>query len=1087
MVATVMAAISVSAQENTITTLTFTEEINDINLASDNNSITEIRFFDTAGRLRQTLRKGFSPDGSDLVDFIEFDSLGRKCTEYDPMPVSGNNGNFVQRSSFVQNNAWSRSFEYESSSLGRPLSVSGQYYGGGTATYKYGLNSGVSQEYNLYMLVPTSVPNCIRIDIQIAPSGTYHFSEYKDEDGHRRITFSDTYGKIVLERVVLSSGFQDTYYLYDAMDRLLGVLPPAASTDLSSSSTIFSNRGTPDTFGYWYEYDDLNHRVGVKIPGADWEYTVFDGESRPILRQDGNLREKGLWAFSKYDGLGRIVLEGTVEDSRSRATLAQLWKNVAVKESYNGNETCFGYSDNCQLGQGAYRITSAYYYDKYNFVTLDSLAFHNVIIPDTMPSQELITGRYEAVLNASGKGRMSLFTYDGRGRLKRTIQTNNVSGPFYYQQEVEYNFPGWITRESDQYNNRMSVVYDYVYDDMGRKSEVSYRYAGRSDAYPTQMPFSNFSYDAYGCLASQQVLHDSIVMNYTYYPDGGLFSIENPGRFSEQVCRSSRVTTPYSLTRCQNGNINDIHISQLDNSYFWHFDYDAGNRLTQALMYSDVIFNRKLGEEERFAYDNMGNITLLLRTHENRYAEQLNMVYSGNRLSKVTKNGETNYEYDFQGYIDKSDASIEMTYDPNGNMTADLDRGIVAIRYNMLNLPDTVQFDNGNRIVYFYYAGGERAGSITTTYTTPISVPLDSVYLGDDPHVDMWEHRHGNLFCSMGSPTRLLFDGGYFELAERHGGLISQIPYVFVCDHLGSVRLVCNGNTGEVVQSLEYLPSGVIFRSRNFDRQPYRFTGKELLSAHGLDWYDSGARMQEFHIPRFTTMDPLCEKYYATSPYAYCNNNPVKYIDPDGKDVWEIDYEGRIINRIKDKTQDAFYMVEKDSNGDYQRTFSEDKDGNKVYDSISFEYGTIESQLSASYDIEGERGTYDEYKIRGDGNATALFDFMSRYITRSTLVEVGLAQTGIEGEKGLNFITTGHVKGKEPGGSQIMPNRLYHGYTIRTLVHSHPNSEEASDKDDLYKNQVNGVLKSLGLHIPTYKIYFVGTKDNPVDPKYITY
>ena len=223
--------------------------------------------------------------------------------------------------------------------------------------------------------------------------------------------------------------------------------------------------------------------------------------------------------------------------------------------------------------------------------------------------------------------------------------------------------------------------------------------------------------------------------------------------------------------------------------------------------------------------------------------------------------------------------------DSNGNMTADLDRDIVAIRYNMLNLPDTVQFENGNRIVYFYYAGGERAGAVTTTYSTPISVPLDSVYLGEDPHFDMWEHRHGNLFYKMGSPSRLLFDDGFFELAERHGGLISQIPYVFVRDHLGSVRLVCNGNTGEVVQSLEYLPSGVIFRSRNFDRQPYRFTGKELLSAHGLDWYDSGACMQEFHIPRFTTMDPLCEKYYSISPYAYCNNNPVKYIDSDGRDV----------------------------------------------------------------------------------------------------------------------------------------------------------------------------------------------------------
>ena len=257
--------------------------------------------------------------------------------------------------------------------------------------------------------------------------------------------------------------------------------------------------------------------------------------------------------------------------------------------------------------------------------------------------------------------------------------------------------------------------------------------------------------------------------------------------------------------------------------------------------------------------------------------------------------------------------------DPNGNMTADLDRGIVAIRYNLLNLPDTVQFENGNRIVYFYYAGGERAGAVTTTYSTPISVPLDSVYLGEDPHFDMWEHRHGNLFYKMGSPSRLLFDDGFFELAERHGGLISQIPYVFVRDHLGSVRLVCNGNTGEVVQSLEYLPSGVIFRSRNFDRQPYRFTGKKLLSAHGLDWYDSGARMQEFHIPRFTTMDPLCEKYYSISPYAYCNNNPVNYVDPDGRKVEADKLSQKNISNTLTKQEVKFLRFDKSGVLDIRR------------------------------------------------------------------------------------------------------------------------------------------------------------------------
>jgi len=50
---------------------------------------------------------------------------------------------------------------------------------------------------------------------------------------------------------------------------------------------------------------------------------------------------------------------------------------------------------------------------------------------------------------------------------------------------------------------------------------------------------------------------------------------------------------------------------------------------------------------------------------------------------------------------------------------------------------------------------------------------------------------------------------------------------------------------------------------------------------HGLDLYDYGARMQTGM--NFTTPDPLAEKYYSISPYAYCMNNPIRFIDPDGK------------------------------------------------------------------------------------------------------------------------------------------------------------------------------------------------------------
>ena len=56
---------------------------------------------------------------------------------------------------------------------------------------------------------------------------------------------------------------------------------------------------------------------------------------------------------------------------------------------------------------------------------------------------------------------------------------------------------------------------------------------------------------------------------------------------------------------------------------------------------------------------------------------------------------------------------------------------------------------------------------------------------------------------------------------------------------------------------------------------------------HGLNQYYSKARMQEFQIPHFTTRDPLCEKYYDLSPYGYCAGNPMKYVDPDGKDLWD--------------------------------------------------------------------------------------------------------------------------------------------------------------------------------------------------------
>ena len=92
---------------------------------------------------------------------------------------------------------------------------------------------------------------------------------------------------------------------------------------------------------------------------------------------------------------------------------------------------------------------------------------------------------------------------------------------------------------------------------------------------------------------------------------------------------------------------------------------------------------------------------------------------------------------------------------------------------------------------------------------------------------------------------------------------------------------------GTLEQVTHYYPFGGIFgdATLNAGTQPYKYNGKEFDHTHGLDWYDYGARMYGPILLTWNAIDPLAEKYYNISPYAYCTNNPISYFDPDGKRV----------------------------------------------------------------------------------------------------------------------------------------------------------------------------------------------------------
>lgn len=113
--------------------------------------------------------------------------------------------------------------------------------------------------------------------------------------------------------------------------------------------------------------------------------------------------------------------------------------------------------------------------------------------------------------------------------------------------------------------------------------------------------------------------------------------------------------------------------------------------------------------------------------------------------------------------------------------------------------------------------------------------------------------------------------------------------HFYMKDHLGSNRVVAS-SAGEAEQVNHYYPYGSTFYGELTTAHRFKYCGKELDMMHGLDWYDSSARYYDHVLGRFHQIDPLAEKYYSWSPYAYCTGNPVIRVDLDGKEPGDFFY-----------------------------------------------------------------------------------------------------------------------------------------------------------------------------------------------------
>ena len=403
-------------------------------------------------------------------------------------------------------------------------------------------------------------------------------------------------------------------------------------------------------------------------------------------------------------------------------------------------------------------------------------------------------------------------------------------------------------------------VYTYSYNHADRLLKVEHTLGG------TKITLADYAYDNLGRLQSKS-LHGSATnkLTYAYNVRGWLTGISGTKFTQNLYYNTGNGTARY------NGSISSMTWKAGNESTVrgYKFTYDGLDRLLNATYGETAGINANTDRfsENVTAYDKNGNIKTLQRygqTAASGYGliDNLTFTLAGNLLNRVDDAAAASaYGGGFE-FKDGVKQANEYTYDSNGNLTKDLNKGISTITYNVLNLPNMVTFSDGSTIAYTYGADGTKLKTVHKTGSTTTTTDYC-----------------GNVVYENGVQKLLLTDEGYVTLSD------SKYHY-YLKDHQGNNRVVIN-QSGTVEETNHYYPFGGVFASSG-NVQPYKYNGKELDAKKGLNWYDYGARHYDAALGRFTTVDPSAENYYSTSPFTYCLNNPLNYIDPLGTDTVDV-------------------------------------------------------------------------------------------------------------------------------------------------------------------------------------------------------
>ncbi|WP_353146863.1 DUF6443 domain-containing protein, partial [Chryseobacterium sp.] len=828
--------------ENYVQTKTYL----DYNGTTVTKSSETVQYFDGLGRPKQVVGVKASPLGKDVVTHIEYDPFGRPTKDFLPIPQSGTQNGAIYTSPL--NNASSvygsekiySEKILENSPLDRiqqQIQVGNDWTG---KPVKFEYDANIHEDYvRKYETTTTWVEGRTQTSVQLLqyflPAQLYK-NTVIDEDGNKTIEFKNGQGQTLLVRKVISATENaDTYYVYNEYNQLAFVIPPMASAPTVVPDTM-------EKLYYQYRYDGRGRLVEKKLPGKGWEYMVYDIHDRLVAVRDANMEAQGQWLYTKYDQYGRVAFTGTSlggTRSAEQALATGFGQNNVKRIS-----TVFFTRD----GLGVYydhtgtypnfnflKLLSVNYYDTYPAGSPPvTNAFSQPLLTDD-PAQErttkgLPTASY--VKNMEDDGWTMNYTwYDTKGRVIGSRSKNHLGGYTILNHKLD--FAGVILQTNTYHRRLMSdtekkIVEKFTYDPQNRLLTHTHQVDANPVEYLTRNKYNEISQlenKKVGGVAAGTPLQQ---IDYKYNIRGWMTQINDPDNLSSdlfgyKIRYQNPVNTTYALGR-HNGNISEVDWKTSNDGVLrrYSYSYDALNRLNYG-HYSEP--NGTVPQEDHFGetaeYDLNGNITRLYRNAKNTtnglamQIDNLSYTYTGNRLLKVTDAS--------QNYLGYSGGGNTIEYDPNGNMTSHMDKGIALIKYNYLNLPNFIIYSNIG-IGYTYRADGVKVkklyGSIETNY------------------LEGFQYDNSETGQALAPTLKFVPTAeGYFDYVKN--------KYIYnYTDHLGNIRLSYfnNGSSIEALEENNYYPFGLKYEGVNVMTgnmsYQYKYNGKELQET-GM--YDYGA------------------------------------------------------------------------------------------------------------------------------------------------------------------------------------------------------------------------------------------------------